>query len=450
MRKIKKFPIGGTHLPENKDLTTDRAIQVALPTDHVVIPLRQHLGVACNPQVKVGDKVEPGQLIGSNTEGLSANIHASVKGTVTAIEDRTMIDGAPVACICIKMDNDHAGLEQATKALLENKVPAAPQVVPDADTVVARVQASGIVGMGGAAFPTHIKLKGRPDMPIDTVIINGAECEPYITTDDRLMQEQAAAIFRGLEIIRQTVDAQKGYVASEINKPAAIEKLQQEAANWEHLEAVRLGTRYPHGAEKHLIKAVLNREVPIRKLPMAVGAVVNNVQTTVAIAAAVDREKPLIARVLTVSGSAVRNPGNFLAPIGTPIRDLLEAAGGVTDPDAIIVIGGPMTGTATTDLDLPITKSTSGIVALLPGQYADRSNEVCIRCSGCVAVCPMYLQPNRITAFVNNNMLPEALEFGLQDCILCGACAFICPSRRPLLQWLRQGKAQAAQQARNY
>lgn len=448
MRKIKKFPIGGTHLPENKDLTTDRAIQVALPMDHVIIPLRQHLGVPCKAKVAVGDKVEPGQLIGSNTEGLSANIHASVKGTVTAIEDRIMIDGAHVSCICIKMDADRDGLEQATKALLENGEVSASQDVPAAETVVERVEAAGIVGMGGAAFPTHIKLKGRSDMPIDTVIINGAECEPYITTDDRLMQEQAAAIFRGLEIIRRTVGAQKGYVATEINKPAAIAKLQQEAKNWEHLEAVRLDTRYPHGAEKHLIKAVLNREVPIRQLPMAVGVVVNNVQTTVAIAAAVDREKPLISRVLTVSGSAIRTPGNFLAPVGTPVRDLIEAAGGLTDPDAIIVIGGPMTGTTTTNLDLPITKSTSGIVALLPGEYADRSNEVCIRCARCVSVCPMYLQPNRITAFVNNNMLPEAMEFGLQDCILCGACAFVCPSRRPLLQWLRQGKAQAAQQGR--
>ncbi|MFU8781204.1 MAG: electron transport complex subunit RsxC, partial [Kiritimatiellia bacterium] len=413
MRKIKKFPIGGTHLPENKDLTTDRAIQVALPSDHVMIPLRQHLGIPCKAKVAVGDTVEPGQLIGNNTEGLSARIHASVKGTVTAIEDRTMIDGVPVACICMKLDADRDDLENATRALLAYEVGAASQDIPDAETVIDRVEAAGIVGMGGAAFPTHIKLKGRSDMPIDTVIINGAECEPYITTDDRLMQEQTAAIFRGLEIIRQTVGAQKGYVACEINKPAAIEKLQQEAKNWEHLEAVRLDTRYPHGAEKHLIKAVLNREVPIRQLPMAVGALVNNVQTTVAIAAAVDREKPLISRVLTVSGNAIRNPGNFLTPIGTPIRDLLEVAGGLTDPDGIIVIGGPMTGTATKDLDLPITKSTSGIVALLPGEYADRSNEVCIRCARCVSVCPMYLQPNRITAFVNNHMLPEAMEFGL-------------------------------------
>ena len=449
MRNIKKFPIGGTHLPENKDLTTDRAIQIALPVNHVIIPLRQHLGVPCKPHVAVGDKVEPGQLIGSNTEGLSARIHASVKGTVTAIEDRTMIDGAPLVCICIKLDPDRDGLDQATQALLAHEEGAASKEVPDAAIVIERVEAAGIVGMGGAAFPTHIKLKGRSDMPIDTVIINGAECEPYITTDDRLMQEQAAAIFRGLEIIRQTVGAQKGYVASEINKPVAIEQLQQEAKNWEYLEAVRLDTRYPHGAEKHLIKAVLNREVPMRQLPMAVGALVNNVQTTVAIAAAVDRERPLIARVLTVSGSAIRNPGNFLTPIGTPIRDLIEAAGGLTDPEAIIVIGGPMTGTATTDLDLPVTKSTSGIVALQPGEYADRSNEVCIRCARCVSVCPMYLQPNRITAFVNNHMLPEAMEFGLQDCILCGACAYVCPSHRPLLQWLRQGKAQAAQQGRN-
>jgi Na+-translocating ferredoxin:NAD+ oxidoreductase subunit C len=448
MHKIKKFPIGGTHLPENKDLSTHCPITVALPSAEVIIPLRQHLGVTCRLIVEPGESIKIGQIIGMNDQGLSARIHSSASGKVQKIEPRKMSDGGEVDCVIITPEASDRDNWESTIHNLLSTIPSPVDDIPPPETVADRVEAAGIVGMGGAAFPTHLKLKLKPDMKIDTVLINGAECEPFITTDDRLMQEQASAVFRGLEIIRRTVGASQGYVACEINKPDAIKALQAEASRWEHLQAVRLDTRYPHGAEKHLIKAVLNREVPIRQLPMAVGVVVNNVQTAVAIAAAVDRQHPLIARVLTVSGTAVRNPGNFLAPIGTPIRDMIEAAGGTTCEDPVVIVGGPMTGIATTDLNQPITKSTSGIVLLPQAEYADRSSEVCIRCARCVSVCPMYLQPNRITAFVNNGMLSEATEFGLNDCILCGACSFVCPSRRPLLQWLRTGKAQSAEQAR--
>ncbi len=445
MPGIKKFPIGGTHLPENKDLTTDSPIQRLNAAQSVAIPLKQHLGVACKAVVSAGDEVHVGQLIGANSEGLSARIHASTSGTVTAIEKRVMIDHSATECVIIQRSNAADQAEPGAGAAVPVKGPG--DAVPEPDEVCKRVEEAGIVGMGGAAFPTHVKLRVKKDTPIDSIIINGAECEPYITTDDRLMQERTADLYRGLDIIRQTVGAQKGYVACEINKPAAIKAITEEAERWPQLEAVRLDTRYPHGAEKHLIKAVLDREVPIRQLPMAVGVIVNNVQTAIAITEAVDYAIPLTRRVLTVSGSVVNQPGNFSVPVGTPLRDLVTAVGGPTEDDYRLVVGGPMTGMLTDDYDIPVTKSTSGIVLIRPGEYADRSAEVCIRCGRCVSVCPMYLQPNRITIFVHNEMIEEAEEFGVNDCILCGACSFVCPSRRPLLQWLREGKAKSASAA---
>lgn len=439
MRKVKKFPIGGTHLPENKELTTDSEIRdISLP-ERVVILLKQHLGVPCRSLVTPGDHVTTGQRIGANDQGLSSPVHASVTGTVVAVESRRQLDGADMEAIIIDSPSGSQAPPRGELPLLGPNDP-----VPDAETVISRVESAGVVGMGGATFPSHVKLRVKKDTPIDSVIINGAECEPYITTDDRLMQEQAAELFRGLEIIRRTVGAGQGYVACEINKPDAVTAILAEAERWPHLSAVRLDTRYPHGAEKHLIKAVLDREVPIRQLPMSVGVVVNNVQTAIAIAQAVDHEIPLTHRVLTVSGSACTRPANLRVPIGTPLRDLLDAVDGPSTEEHRIIIGGPMTGTTTTDMELPVTKGTSGVVMIRSEEYADRRTEVCIRCARCVSVCPMYLQPNRITTFVRHEMVAEAEEFGVNDCILCGACSFICPSRRPLLQWLREGKAMSA------
>lgn len=437
MQRVRKFPIGGTHLPENKDLTTSLPIREIPAPDRVAVFLKQHIGTPCRALVKPGDRVAAGQKIGANDYWLSSPVHASITGTVSAVEPRSQTDGSRTLAVVIERDS-------TDEPALEYRVHGPDDPVPDPPTVIARVEEAGIVGMGGATFPTHVKLQSKGDVPIDSVIINGAECEPYITTDDRLMQEQAGKLFRGLEIIRRTVGADHGYVACEINKPEAIKAIVAEAERWPNLSAVRLDTRYPHGAEKHLIKAVLDREVPIRQLPMAVGVVVNNVQTTIAIERAVDWEIPLTHRVLTVSGSACTQPGNFRAPVGTSIRDLLAAAGGSSRDEYRIVIGGPMTGTVTTDLDLPMTKGTSGVVLIHSAEYADRSAEVCIRCGKCGTVCPMYLQPNRITTFVLNDMVEEAEEFGVNDCILCGACSFVCPARRPLLQWLREGNAASA------
>lgn len=431
---LKKFPIGGLHLPEEKDLTTNTPIEQMSPPAQVAIPLKQHAGVPSRPVVSVGDKVRCGTLIAMNDQGLSARIHASIPGTVVAIESRPLQDGQEVDAVVIDHDPSMDGDDERFEPIPEDKI------TPEA--VQKRVEEAGIVGLGGAGFPTHIKLKPGKDTPIDTVLVNGAECEPFLTVDDRLMQEEATALFRGLDLIRRTVGAQHGIVACEANKPAALEILRQEAKNWDTLEAVALDTRYPHGAEKHLIKAVLDREVPKAALPSRVGCVVNNVQTTVAIAKAVDQGIPLTRRVLTVSGHAIKRPSNVSVPIGTSIEDIIEWCDGATRKDAHLIVGGPMTGLRIYDTGVPIVKATSGIVLLTPEEATEYQEMVCIRCGKCVEVCPMYLAPNNLVSYIRNDMYDEAVAAGLQDCILCGACTFACPSRRGLLQTIKRGKAE--------
>ncbi len=312
--------------------------------------------------------------------------------------------------------------------------------------MISRVEEAGIVGLGGATFPTHIKLATRDK--IDTVIVNGAECEPYITVDDRLMQENAEKVFRGLDIVRRVLGAERGFIACEVNKPAALKRLREVAAGFPLISAQALDTRYPHGAEKHLIKAVLNREVPIRALPGSVGVIVNNVQTVCAIADAVDLGRVLHSRVVTVSGHGIKTPKNLRVPLGTSVSDAIAFCDGESVPDPAVIVGGPMTGMRVTDFTIPIGKSTSGIILLTEDEYGGSLHMACIRCGKCVEVCPMYLPPNRITAYVNNDMIEEAVGAGLDACILCGACQFVCPSKRPLLEWINHGKAVSAAKRR--
>ncbi|MFP4644682.1 MAG: electron transport complex subunit RsxC [Spirochaetales bacterium] len=437
---LKKFPIGGVHLPEQKDLTTDMPIETMKTPAQVAIPLKQHAGVASRPVVEAGARVRRGTLIAMNDQGLGARVHASIPGTVAGIEQRPLQDGQMVDTIVIDHDPGLDGDDELMEPIVDADL--TPQAVRT------RVEEAGIVGLGGAGFPTHIKLRPPAETPIDTVLINGAECEPFLTVDDRLMQEQAQALFRGLDIIRMTVGAQQGIAACEVNKPKALEILREEAKNWEHLEAVGLDTRYPHGAEKQLVKAVLDREVPKNSLPSHVGCVVNNVQTTVAIARAIDRGEPLTHRVLTVSGHAVQRPSNVSVPVGASMEDIIAYCGGVTRDDAHLIVGGPMTGLRIYDTGIPVVKATSGIVLLSPEEATEYQEIVCIRCGKCVEVCPMYLTPNAIVSYVRNDMLDEAVATGLQDCILCGACAFACPSRRGMLQTLKRGKAQLANRQR--
>jgi electron transport complex protein RnfC len=443
MNKIKKFPIGGTHLPEEKGLTNHIPIQDIPWPSKVTIPLKQHTGVPVQPLVKVGDAILPGTLLGKDAQGLHARVHSGVGGTVTAITQAKLPDGSLIDGVEITCDTDPGPKKEQCFEPLDLQQLDQPNY---AQQVIARVEEAGIVGLGGATFPTHIKLSGKD--PIDTVIINGAECEPYITVDDRLMQESAELLFRGLEIIRKTFGANHGYVACEINKPKALERLREVAKQYDHLDAVALDTRYPHGAEKHLIKAVLDREVPLRALPSAVGVVVNNVQTAIAVAEAVDHGRALHSRVVTVSGHGINDPRNLRIPTGISIQHAIDVCGGIKSDNVAVIVGGPMTGLHIHDLDTVVTKGTSGIVVLTEQEFVGSQPMACIRCGKCVEVCPMYLPPNRITSYVNNDMLEESIEAGLMACIMCGACQFVCPSKRPLLEWIKQGKAQAAAKER--
>ena len=438
--RVKKFPIGGTHLPEEKGLTSDVPITAMPAPAEVLIPLKQHLGIPVSPAVAPGDRVRRGTLLGDKADGLRARVHSSVSGEVLAITEALLPDGSTVPAVRIGTGGDDA--EELLPPLeLDDLTDAEFR-----DAVIARVEEAGIVGLGGATFPTHVKLATKD--AIDTVIVNGAECEPYITVDDRLMQEQAEKVFRGLDIVRRVVGAERGFVACEINKPEALRRLREVAAGFPHIKAQALGTRYPHGAEKHLVKAVLNREVPMRALPAAVGVLVNNVQTVCAIADAVDRGRVLCDRVVTVSGHGVTSPKNLRIPIGASVADAIAYCDGASVDEPAVVVGGPMTGMLVTDLTIPVTKSTSGIVLLTDAERRGSRHMACIRCGRCVEVCPMYLPPNRMTAYINSDMLDEAVAAGLDACILCGACQFVCPSKRPLLEWINHGKAVAAARRR--
>lgn len=440
--RVKRFPIGGTHLPEEKGLTSEVPIVSMPPPAEILVPLKQHIGLAVRPAVAAGDRIRRGSLIGEEADGLRAKVHSGVTGVVTELTDAVLPDGSAVPAVRIRVDPDAdepvPALEPLDIDLLDEET--------YREAVIARVEEAGIVGLGGATFPTHVKL-ATPDR-IDTVIVNGAECEPYITVDDRLMQEEAEKVFRGLEIVRRTIGAEAGFVACEINKPAALKRLREVAAGFPRISAQALDTRYPHGAEKHLIKAVLDREVPLRALPGAVGVLVNNVQTVCAIADAVDHGRVLSERVVTVSGHGVRTPRNLRVPLGVAVSDLIEFCDGASVADPAIIVGGPMTGMRVTDLSIPVTKATSGVILLTESEYRGSAYMACIRCGRCVEVCPMYLPPNRMTEYVNNDMIEEAVGAGLDACILCGACQFVCPSKRPLLEWINHGKAVAAAQRR--
>ena len=434
IKEVKKFPIGGIHLPEKKGLTSDQTIKKMPDPAEVAIPLSQHIGAPAEPIVEAGDRVEKGECIAELQGKISARIHSSIRGVVKGIVDRKKPGQGRYKCILIEKNDSEA---KTTQIDIDRKS------LPEVEIIRKQVEEAGVIGMGGAGFPTHVKLTPPENIKIDTVIINGAECEPFLTVDHRLLLEKFEDLFRGLELIKKAVGAEKGIIAIELNKKDAIEKLQQKEAAWPGIEVQALDTRYPHRAEKHLIKAVLNREVPKGELPMAVNVVVNNVQTAVKIARAVDFEEAVIDRVITVSGEPLTTPTNVKVPIGTSIKDVVEFCGGSkAEEDYQIIVGGPMTGINIDDENIPIVKVTSGVVLITAEEYADSETRPCIRCGKCGEVCPMYLAPNRICAFVNNDLLERSLEVGLKDCIECGACAYICPSKRPLVRWIKRGKAE--------
>jgi len=421
------------HPPADKDRTAGRPILQPPPPDRVVIPLWQHTGTPCEPLVARGDHVAAGQKIGKASGPLSAPVHASISGKVTAVELRPDPLGREVMAVAIDGDGENTlALGVQPRGTLDSLSP---------DEIRQAIHEAGIVGLGGAAFPTRVKVSPPPDRTIDTYILNGCECEPFLTGDHRLMLERTADMLLGLRLLMKAVGVTEGYVAVESNKADALEALRPLAGD-AGVKLVMLPTRYPQGSEKHLIKAVLNRVIPSGGLPMDVGVLVSNVGTAVAVAGAVYRGMPLIERVVTVTGQPVRQPANLLLRIGTSFGSAIEFAGGLTEPAGRVVMGGPMTGVAQAGADAPVVKATTGILVLGRRESPPVVSTPCIRCGRCAQSCPMRLLPLQYDALVRVGNYERTRELFVLDCIECGACAWACPARRPLVHAIRLAKGE--------
>jgi len=424
MMRFRNFS-GGIYPAEYKELACRSPIRRAALPESLVVPLVQHVGAPCFPLVAAGDKIRRGQRIGDSEATISAPVHSPVSGEVAAIGHRILPSGVPSAVIVIIPDRiqdyDEFVAVTVTGSLSEI------------------VRQAGIVGLGGAAFPSSVKLHAGHERPVDTVILNGCECEPYLTCDDRIMRELAARVVAGARIIRDGVGAKRVAIAVEVNKSEAIEALSAHVSD--DVELIPFPVKYPQGAEKQLIFSVLGQEVPHGKLPSALGVLVHNVQTAVAIAEAVELGKPLMERVVTVTGR-VASPGNLLTLLGTPVQHMLDQAGGTVEPVSRVISGGPMTGTAIVDLDTPVVKGTSAIIALSPADLppAINSDQPCIRCARCVDVCPIHLLPYAIGIYANKSDWEGVERYVPLSCIECGCCQFVCPTHRPLIQLIQSAK----------
>jgi len=429
--RLKSFK-GGVHPYYNKDLASGKAIEQAPTPAEVVIPLNQHIGAPNSPLVSVGDKVTVGQKIGETEAFVSAPVHSSVVGTVKAIEDIPNFTGAPVKSVVITVDPQQPAFDAK---------PGKPLGDLTAEEIRKIARDAGLVGMGGAAFPTHVKLSPPKDKPVDVVIINACECEPFLTCDHRLMLERPADLVEGLKLLIRGVGSERGVIGIEANKMDAVEKVRSAASAEPNIEVEILAVKYPEGSEKQLISAVTGRKVPPGKLPAEVGTLVQNVGTAIAIFEAASMGKPLYERVLTVTGHGIKNPKNFKALVGTPISVLIEAAGGFTDDAMKLIMGGPMTGFAQEEPIANVVKGTSGVLVLAPDLVDVREEHSCVRCTKCVEACPMYLMPNFIVDAVSKEEWEKAELWGALDCFECGCCSFTCPAYIPHVAYVRKAKA---------
>ncbi len=439
---IRTFSIGGIHPEENK-LTHEVATKVAALPKQAIFPLSQHIGAPAKPVVQKGDKVKVGTLIAEAGGFVSAPIYSSVSGTVFKVD--TAIDATgyrkPAIIINVEGDDWEERIDRSTRL---EQVKDHPELTPE--EIVERIKNAGVTGMGGAGFPTFIKLCPPPTAKAECVIINAVECEPYITADYRLMMEKADEILVGLELLMKAAKVTKGYIGIETNKPAAIELLTKKLAELNsplstQVEVVPLKQRYPQGGEKQLVDAVIRRQVPAPPaIPVNVGAIVQNVGTAYAVYEAVMKNKPLFERYTTVTGKLLKNPGNFLVRMGTPMNDLIEACGGMPEGDNKLLAGGPMMGKALTTTEVPVCKGTNSVTILSGDDARRKEAEPCIRCAKCVGACPMGLEPYLLAKLSEVKNWERAEHEDIVSCIECGSCQFTCPAHRPLLDNIRQGK----------
>ncbi|MGE0021672.1 MAG: electron transport complex subunit RsxC [Draconibacterium sp.] len=431
---LKTFKIGGVHPPENKISANAKIEQLPLPKI-VFIPVAQHIGAPATPVVNKGDAVKVGQLIAKSSSFVSTNIHAPVSGKVKKVDVAPDSTGYTKQGIFIDVEGDEWMDEIDRSETLVKTTDL------DGKAIIQKIQDAGIVGLGGATFPTHVKLVPPMGMTAKVLLINGVECEPYLTSDHRLMLEKPDEIIVGTQLLMKAMNVEKAAIGIENNKPDAIQLLTDKAKGYKGIEIVPLKVKYPQGGEKQLIKAVTGREVPSGGLPIAVGAVVSNVGTAFAVYEAIQKNKPLFERVVTVTGKGVKKPSNFKVRIGTPTSELIEAAGGMPENTGKIISGGPMMGKALASVDVPVTKGTSGIL-ILDEKTANRPEYIdCIRCSRCVSVCPMGLEPYLLMTLSEKQIFDRAENERVMDCIECGSCSYTCPSNRPLLDYIRFGKA---------
>lgn len=434
---------GGVHPDYQKEFTASLAIAPMATPKKVVIPLQQHIGAPCEPLVTEGDTVVVGQKIGEGKGFVSAPVHASIAGKVTAIGPYNHSLGRMIPAVTIEAEdngpeNEPKPVQPAGRSLEEFT----------AADICAAVQEAGIVGLGGATFPTHVKLAPPPEKPIDVVVLNGAECEPYLTADHRLMLEQSEEIVSGLKLMLKALGATQGIIGIEANKPDALRVMAQAVEQEENLSVVSLQTKYPQGAEKMLIQVTTRRKVPAGGLPMDVGVVNHNVGTAIAIAQAVRDGRPLTERVVTVTGGGITRPANLMVKIGTLVSEVIDFCGGLKENACKLIIGGPMMGLAQIHADIPVIKGTSGITVLSDEEICIDEIRPCIKCAKCVEACPMNLLPLFLAQAAEHNQIDRAEKLHAADCFECGCCAYVCPARRPLTQWIRLGKAAVLERRR--
>jgi len=433
---LKTFSIGGVHPPDNK-LAAKNALVQLLPEGSVALLLGQHIGAPAEPVVIKGDKVKVGQLVAKASGFVSANIHASVSGTVTSIEPVTDMSGFKKSAIVIQVEGDEWMPE------IDRSDDIVRDITIDSQNIIKKITDAGLVGLGGAAFPTHVKLSPPPGKKAEAIIINGAECEPYITADHRVMLEYGEQMLIGTLLLKKALGASKAYIGIEANKPDAIKLLKEliRTHNYD-ITVTGLKKRYPQGGEKQLIEAVIRRQVPSMGLPVDVGVVVQNVGTALAVYEAVQKNKPLIDSRFTVTGKEAKRQVNLVVRVGTPISKVLEAAGGIPENTGKIVCGGPMMGRAIANIDAPTSKVGSAILLLSEKEAKRKPESYCIRCAKCVQVCPMGLEPYLLVKQTQRNMYDAMEDNKLQDCMECGCCLYTCPAHIPLLDYIRLGKAE--------